>query len=109
MRLTAVRVIGVLTVTAVPLSAGAETAAADQQAAPNARQAAPATNVCGPGWYWEQAGYAKHGKWRPAHCAPEKCLIDGLGPNRRQQERQPTRSCRSKLLRLASRRCRYGS
>jgi hypothetical protein len=72
MRLKALCLIGVLTVTAVPLSAGAETAAADQQTAPNARQATPATDECGAGWYWEQAGYAKHGKWRPAHCAPDE-------------------------------------
>jgi hypothetical protein len=24
---------------------------------------------CPPGYYWEEAGYARHSKWRPAHCA----------------------------------------
>jgi hypothetical protein len=24
---------------------------------------------CPPGTYWEEAGYALHAKWRPAHCA----------------------------------------
>lgn len=24
---------------------------------------------CPPGAYWEEAGYARHAKWRPAHCA----------------------------------------
>ena len=24
---------------------------------------------CPPGTYWEEAGYARHAKWRPAHCA----------------------------------------
>ena len=25
---------------------------------------------CGQGYRWVPAGYAKHGKYRPAHCAP---------------------------------------
>jgi hypothetical protein len=24
---------------------------------------------CPPGTYWTEAGYARHAKWRPAHCA----------------------------------------
>ena len=24
---------------------------------------------CPPGYYWEDAGYEHHAKWRPAHCA----------------------------------------
>jgi hypothetical protein len=24
---------------------------------------------CGRGWHWVPAGYAKHAKWRAAHCA----------------------------------------
>jgi len=27
------------------------------------------THGCPPGTYWEEAGYAHHAKWRPAHCA----------------------------------------
>jgi hypothetical protein len=32
--------------------------------------AMPAAEQCPPGYYWEEAGYAHHAKWRPAHCAP---------------------------------------
>lgn len=38
---------------------------------------APATNIvrvdarCGRGWHWVPPGYAKHGKWRNGHCAPD--------------------------------------
>jgi len=29
----------------------------------------PAADGCPPGTHWEEAGYVKHSKWRPAHCA----------------------------------------
>lgn len=29
----------------------------------------PVTNECPPGTHWEEAGYARHAKWRGAHCA----------------------------------------
>jgi hypothetical protein len=32
--------------------------------------AAQDSDRCPPGYYWEEAGYALHAKWRPAHCAP---------------------------------------
>ncbi|HWB48778.1 MAG TPA: hypothetical protein VG651_06685 [Stellaceae bacterium] len=38
-------------------------------AAPAATQGA---TQCPPGYYWEEAGYARHAKWRPAHCAPSR-------------------------------------
>jgi hypothetical protein len=76
MRLNVLYLTGALTVLAVPLSAIAqpaqsmEPAQSDRQAPIGFQEAAPAEDTCGPGWRWEDAGYAKHGKWRPAHCAP---------------------------------------
>jgi hypothetical protein len=63
MRLNALCLIGAVTVLAIPLSAGAVPAQADRQAA------TPAAFTCPPGYYWEPAGYAQHGKFRLAHCA----------------------------------------
>ena len=70
MRLHALYLAGALTATAVPFSAGAVPAEADHEAAISARQATSATYTCLPGYYWEPASYARHGKFRPAHCAP---------------------------------------
>jgi hypothetical protein len=71
MRLNALYFMGLLAVLAAPLAAGAE------PAQPNSPEATGFQDVtqedpCGPGWHWEEAGYAKHGKWRPAHCAPRE-------------------------------------
>ena len=76
MRLNGLYLTGALTVLAVPLSAGAQPAQPmapaqpDRQATTGFQEVAPADDPCASGWYWEGAGYAKHGKWRPAHCAP---------------------------------------
>ena len=43
---------------------------------PSAAMLAPAAKIvrvgarCGRGWHWVPPGYAKHGKWRDGHCAP---------------------------------------
>lgn len=52
----------------------------DAGATPSPRNSDPAAHVsqnlvlakhhCGKGQYWVPAGYAKHGKYRAAHCAP---------------------------------------
>jgi len=48
--------------------------ARDAPALPNKTEAASTSNIvlvdrrCGPGSHWVRSGYAKHGKWRPAHC-----------------------------------------
>ena len=52
----------------------------DAGATPSLRNSDPAAHVsqnlvlakhhCGKGQYWVPAGYAKHGKYRAAHCAP---------------------------------------
>jgi hypothetical protein len=70
MRLHALYLTGALIATAIPLSAGAVSVAADHEAAISVRQAASATHTCPPGYYWEPDAYAPHGKFRPAHCAP---------------------------------------
>jgi hypothetical protein len=63
-------------VAALALAAGLH----DAGATPSLRNSDPATHVsqnfvlakhhCGKGQYWVPAGYAKHGKYRAAHCAP---------------------------------------
>lgn len=69
MRLHALYLAGALIATAVPFSAGAVPAAPDHQTAASTQEAAPAADTCPPGYYWEPADYARHGKFRPAHCA----------------------------------------
>jgi hypothetical protein len=39
-------------------------------AAPPLKGILAATHKCGKGQHWVGAGYAKHGKYRAAHCAP---------------------------------------
>jgi hypothetical protein len=78
MRLKALCLIGSLAALAIPLSAGAVTAQAapavtarsDGQAAAEAPRGTSTRHTCPPGYYWEPASYAKHGKFRLAHCAP---------------------------------------
>jgi hypothetical protein len=76
MRLDVLYLTGALSVLAVPLSAVAQPARpmqpaqSDRQVPIGFQEAAPAEDTCGPGWRWQEAGYAKRGKWRPAHCAP---------------------------------------
>jgi hypothetical protein len=76
MRLNALYLTGSLTVLAIPLSAGAQPAQSTGPAQPNfqattdVQQMTPEEDTCGSGWRWEEAGYAKHSAWRPAHCAP---------------------------------------
>jgi hypothetical protein len=75
-RLDALYLTGALTVLAIPLSAGAQPAQStgpwqpNSQATTDVQQMIPAEDTCGPGWRWEEAAYAKHSQWRPAHCAP---------------------------------------
>jgi hypothetical protein len=70
MKLPALYVAGALIAAAIPLSASVAPVAADQGSASSGRQATSATPTCPPGYYWEPDGYAPHGKYRPAHCAP---------------------------------------
>lgn len=77
MRLNAPCLTGFLAALAIPLpagavpaqSAGALSAQWSPQTAVTAPQGKWAADVCPPGYYWEPANYAPHGKFRPAHCA----------------------------------------
>jgi hypothetical protein len=77
MRLNALCLIGSLAALAIPLPAGAATAQSaeaisaqwSQQSAITAPRGKSAGYVCPTGYYWVPAGYAKHGKFRLAHCA----------------------------------------
>jgi hypothetical protein len=77
MRLNALRLIGSLAALAIPLPAGAVPAQSvgtvsaqwGRQAAVTTPQGKPAAYVCPPGYYWEPDAYARHGKFRPVHCA----------------------------------------
>jgi hypothetical protein len=78
MRLNALYLIGTLTISAIaPLagtaaaqSAGIVPAQSDREAAVSVPRGTQAHNACGPGYYWEPSSYARHGKFRVAHCAP---------------------------------------
>ena len=77
MRLNALCLIGCLAASALPLSAGAESTppaaavrAAQSEGSVRAAQDPASARTCPPGYYWEPASYAKHGKFRLAHCAP---------------------------------------
>jgi hypothetical protein len=77
MRLNALYLIGAVTVSAIaPLAgtaaaqpAGIVPAQSDRQAAIGAPRGTQAPYACAPGYYWEPSSYARHGKFRPAHCA----------------------------------------
>jgi hypothetical protein len=78
MRLNALYLIGTLTISAIALLAG--TAAAqpagivpdqsDGQTTVSGPRGTQASDACLPGYHWEPSSYAKHGKFRLAHCAP---------------------------------------
>jgi hypothetical protein len=63
-------------IVAVGLVAGLQTAngapslSSSVNAGPISRSVPVAHHKCGKGQYWVPAGYAKHGKYRAAHCAP---------------------------------------
>lgn len=69
MRLHALHLAGALIAAAIPLSAAAVSAAPDHRTAANTQESAPAADTCPLGYYWKSASYARHGKYRPAHCA----------------------------------------
>jgi hypothetical protein len=69
MRLKALYLIGALAVTAIPLSAGAQSLPANDQWTTNAQAVDPPVQQCAPGYVWEHGGYTGGGTWRPPHCA----------------------------------------
>jgi hypothetical protein len=76
MRLHALYLIGALAVTAIPLSAGAQSLPANEQWTSNAQAVNQPVQKCAPGWVWEPSGYSGGGTWRPAHCASLGNTID---------------------------------
>ena len=61
--------IGALSVTAIPPSAGAQSLSANDQSTVNSQAVDQSIPKCPPGWVWEPAGYLGGGHWSPAHCA----------------------------------------
>jgi hypothetical protein len=78
MRWNALYLIGAVTISAVaPLAgtaavqpAGMVLAQSDRQATVSVPRGTQAPDTCAPGYYWEPSSYARHGKFRFAHCAP---------------------------------------
>jgi hypothetical protein len=78
MRLNALCLFGCLAALAILLAAGALPAQSTEavsaqwrrREAVTALQGELAADICPPGYYWESDGYAPHGKFRLAHCAP---------------------------------------
>ena len=69
MRRSSCGLIVLLALAALPRWAAAAAYQANRQEIASSQEVAQEADGCGPGWYWEQAGYAPHGKFRPAHCA----------------------------------------
>jgi hypothetical protein len=76
MRLQTLYFIGALAVTAIPLSAGAQSLPAHDQWTTNSGNVNQADQKCPPGWVWEPAGYLGGGHWSPARCASRANTID---------------------------------
>ena len=75
MRLQTLYFIAAVAVTAIPLSAGAQSLPANDQPTTNSQAAIQADQKCPPGWVWEPAGYLGGGHWSPAHCASRSNTI----------------------------------
>jgi hypothetical protein len=88
MRLQTFYFIGALAVTAIPLSAGAQSLPAndqwtnaqaalptDDQWTANAQPDNQAVPQCPPGYDWEPAGYLGGGTWHPAFCGSRSRTI----------------------------------
>ena len=76
MRLQALYFIGALAVTAILLSAGAQSLPANHQWTTNGQADNQAVQQCPPGYVWEPAGYLGGGTWRPAFCGSRSKTID---------------------------------
>jgi hypothetical protein len=77
MRLRALYFIGALGVTAILLSAAAQSLPANDQRTTNAQAANQAVQQCPPGYEWEPAGYLPGGFWGPARCASRSRIPRG--------------------------------
>jgi hypothetical protein len=61
--------LGIIGLATVCISATAVPLTPERASAGLAREMVPVANGCPHGWHWVPAGYAVHGKWRPAPCA----------------------------------------
>lgn len=72
MRVTVLAVAGALGLAvSCPVSDAAPLGAGLAVLIPTAKSVPAAAPNCGKGQRWVPAGYAKHGKYRPGHCAPK--------------------------------------
>ena len=72
MRIFVLAFIGALGLAAGNQPAGAALLGANSGIfAPAPKTTMAASHNCGKGQRWVPAGYAKHGKYRPGHCAPK--------------------------------------
>ena len=71
MRLRTLYFIGAFAVTAIPLSAGAQSLPANHQWTTSTQADNQAVQQCPPGYDWEPAGYLGGGAWPPARCASQ--------------------------------------
>jgi hypothetical protein len=76
MRLRTLYFIAAFAITAIPLSAGAQSLPANHQWTTHAQSDNPAVRQCPRGYDWEPAGYLGGGTWRPARCASRSQTID---------------------------------
>jgi hypothetical protein len=77
MRLQALYFIGALAVTAILLSAGAQSLPANRQWTTNAQADNQAVRKCPAGYDWEPAGYLPGGVWHPAFCGSRSRIPRG--------------------------------
>lgn len=71
MRINTLGLIGIAVAIAPLLSTAAESAPMEHPAAARANQVIAVTYARSAGQRWIAAGYARHGKWRPGHCAKD--------------------------------------
>jgi hypothetical protein len=71
MRINTLGLIGIAIAIAPLLSTMAVSAPMERPAAARASQVIAVTYSCTTGQRWIAAGYARHGKWRPGHCAKD--------------------------------------
>jgi hypothetical protein len=71
MRLNTAALIGIAMGIAPLLSTTAISAPTEPRAKARVGQIIAVADACPAGQRWVAAGYAKHGKWRPGHCAKD--------------------------------------
>jgi hypothetical protein len=70
MRSLMLALVGAVAIAASPMAGAAPLATGGSVPAPALKAVPAASHGCPKGQRWVPAGYAKHGKYRAAHCAP---------------------------------------